>query len=82
MAKYIFLRIECPPGQFGLDCSQVCSGHCIHNEPVGLVSMVAGTVLSEQVVTNVISFTVILIIAFVYCLSIWFVKFFNRLRNL
>lgn len=38
MAKYIFLRIECPPGKFGLDCSQVCSGHCIHNEPCDHVS--------------------------------------------
>lgn len=29
---------ECPPGHFGLDCKDNCSGHCINNEPCDHVS--------------------------------------------
>ena len=36
---YFFLfKTGCPPGHYGLDCKDNCSGHCINNEPCDHVS--------------------------------------------
>lgn len=31
-------EVECPSGQYGLDCSERCSGYCTNNEPCDYVN--------------------------------------------
>lgn len=33
-----FLQSECPPGHFGVACSERCSDHCINNVPCDHIS--------------------------------------------
>lgn len=35
---WIHFLIECPPGYFGMNCMERCSGHCIYNAPCDHVS--------------------------------------------
>lgn len=45
--------IECPPGYFGMNCMEICSGHCINNEPCDYVSGVCPSGTSGPFVITV-----------------------------
>lgn len=33
MCRILYSFIECHPKYFGMDCNELCSGHCINNKP-------------------------------------------------
>lgn len=38
LSMLLFLKSECSPDHFGVDCRERCSGHCLNDKPCDHVS--------------------------------------------